>query len=899
MNQPIVRAATVGICLLAPAIAQESKALLHAPLVVLPVDSPPFQRLGDFDGDGDLDAVGSRVVNSGQVELVVWRNDQGAFTQVWQTLAGGSHPQATLPRSMALATGDLNGDGRAEFVTFAGNVVRRYDSQPGMSFQATTIATVPTNAHSFAITTGDFDGDGALDIAFASLTTTLTGTLHVLTGTGALLAAPIQLLAPPSQSWSPGPLRLATLELDGSPGLEIVLGHPASSSAHLYQIAAGQIVLRQTMTCQLNYIGSTPWLWMGGDLDGDGDGDVVVFRPELGTNGIPRYQVFRNTGQPLLVLEPPQIGGPAEYLVDIDGDGDLDGVCCGGGGPVTTVPKLDFGSTFELALNDGTGNFARAWAFPGAGSESMAGANDIDGDGDLDFVAGRCVFYGNGPWTEQPMPIAGGKDVTIVSRPVDVHDFDRDGDLDLFPFATSRGDGAMALSTVTSQIAPPGFAYAGSILVDVDGDGARDRVMRLLVTNPPPAQFQAMAWLRNNGGGHFTYGGPVGPAGMQIGGAFEYSRDPYWGADLDGDGDEEIIHAPSHQVYWNDNQWFTPAGPVPTSLGMEAVGDFDGDGLLDVIRSNGWFPGVAVDRGTGDRTQPFVLGWYGAVTAPFEPAAIAIGDLDDDGRLDFVRPDASGALMLFVNTTPPGSNLSFAVTTLPSIQTKVLPSSNPVGVRSTITIADFDGDGRNDIAVGRALGEPNVGILLRRTGWSSPPSIADYEVLRQTFVDGWAGDADGDGDPDLIGVHTTKNRRIEGPAAGSRLQFHNGTPGEAGAVPLLGAVGPFRVGIVEELRLTSVPGPTLAVLGISLGTLQQPDVPLPGLTLWLDPTTLIAGDWFIQQNGHGRAAASNRLEIYLPHGLQGLVFYAQAFVLDVAAPGFVTQSNLLVKRVGS
>lgn len=32
---------------------------------------------------------------------------------------------------------------------------------------------------------------------------------------------------------------------------------------------------------------------------------------------------------------------------------------------------------------------------PGAGSESIARAADIDGDSDIDFIAGRCVFYGN------------------------------------------------------------------------------------------------------------------------------------------------------------------------------------------------------------------------------------------------------------------------------------------------------------------------------------------------------------------------------------------------------------------------------------------------------------------------------------------------------------------------
>ena len=58
-----------------------------------------------------------------------------------------------------------------------------------------------------------------------------------------------------------------------------------------------------------------------------------------------------------------QIGGPATHLIDVDGDGDLDGLCCGGGsGPYPNEGS----STFQVALNDGAGVFAPA--FPIAGT---------------------------------------------------------------------------------------------------------------------------------------------------------------------------------------------------------------------------------------------------------------------------------------------------------------------------------------------------------------------------------------------------------------------------------------------------------------------------------------------------------------------------------------------------
>jgi hypothetical protein len=71
---------------------------------------------------------------------------------------------------------------------------------------------------------------------------------------------------------------------------------------------------------------------------------------------------------------------------------------------------------------------------------------------------------------------------------------------------------------------------------------------------------------------------------------------------------------------------------------------------------------------------------------------------------------------------------------------------------------------------------------------------------------------------------------LEGVGAGRRLQSHPGVAGEGGAVPVLGATGPFRSGETEVLRLTGVPGPTVAILGLSLGEADLPGLPLPGLT---------------------------------------------------------------------
>jgi len=881
--------------LIATAQAQGVNAQLHAPLVVLPVDSPPFQKLADVDGDGDLDAIGTRIhENRANTEIVVWRNDQGSFTVAWQAAYPLGGIAAPAPRSFAVATKDWNGDGLTDFVVAGGNGAVRFLAQPGFTFQSVPYQ-LPSSviANSHAVAAGDFDGDTLPDLALVFMANgTQNGELHVLRAAGGTVTTPITATVQ-------APLRLHALELDGAPGQEILLSDRNSPAARVYALAGASLQLVQTLSSSLTFSGTAPWKWMGGDLDGDSDVDVVVFRPEPGN--LPRYQIFRRTGPGTLAPEAVATGGPSEYLCDIDGDGDLDGICCSGGGSSTQWPKLDFASYFLISQNRGGGDFAPSWVFPGAGSESMAGGADVDGDGDIDFVAGRCVFYGAGPWLEHPMPAAGGANATLVKRPWDVHDLDRDGDPDFGPTLLNAGDGTFA-AAAPDPSPPAGYTFACNIRVDVDGDGAEDRVMRLQTNQSgQPVQFAGMVWLQNNGGGHMRYAGAVAAPGLMIGGQFAVADEYYLGVDCDGDGDGDIVYndnvQPESQIFWNQSGTFVP-GPVFAlwSFGgqIERVADFDGDNLPDLLMTGG-ANGLHVRRGTGVPAAPFQITWS-APALPSEPGALAVADVDNDGKLDFVRPNANGEAVLFVNNSPPGGGPTFAATTL--VGPRIIVTVSTTQPRSTITVADFDGDGRSDLALGRIVGEPNVGILLRRVGSSSPLTIADYQVVRQVFVDGYAADADLDGDPDLLGVYTTRNRRYEGVAAGKRVQRHAGVAGEDGAVPVLGASGPFRSGVVEVLRLTGVPGPTIAFLGLSLGEIALPNVPLPGLTLRLDPSSLLVVGWPINEDGHGRAAAMTTMPIFLQPGQLGTVFYLQAFVFDPAAPSAFSQSNLMANHLG-
>jgi hypothetical protein len=326
------------------------------------------------------------------------------------------------------------------------------------------------------------------------------------------------------------------------------------------------------------------------DLDGDGDLDVYLANAK---NDIPpRDTVWRNNGSGVFGWRGQRLEQGVSLSVaagDLDGDGDLD---------ILVIRNR----RAEVLLNDGTGLFSAGpstgWGVEHAASAAALG--DLDGDGDLDaFVSGCCGVSGSadrryrayttvwlndgaGRFTDSGQALG-----DLGSWAAALGDLDGDGDLDAFvansasdrdaagaprqnePNTVWLNDGAGRFSDSGQRLGAADTVAAA--LGDLDGDGDLDA----FVGNVRAADE---VWL-NDGLGNFSV------SGQSLGNA-DTQRVAL--GDLDGDGDLDGV-ADTNDGAWlwlNDGQaaftggrqyfWHGPACAAN-------LGDADGDGDLDLL----------------------------------------------------------------------------------------------------------------------------------------------------------------------------------------------------------------------------------------------------------------------------------------------------------------------------
>jgi len=252
---------------------------------------------------------------------------------------------------------------------------------------------------------------------------------------------------------------------------------------------------------------------------------------------------------------------------------------------------------------------------------------------------------------------------------------------------------------------------------DLNGDGNVDIALRT---------EQGVQILLGNGKGGFTLG------------AFYALKQSVQGydaitlADMNNDGIPDIVTTslggPSVVYIFlgnGDGTFKTPTSYTAIEPYAVAVGDFNGDGNLDVAVAQAGNDSIGVFLGNGNGTLQPEFNY--AVSGGFHAETIAIGDLNGDGKLDIVSASQ------FINIFFGNGDGTF--------QTPVVLSAGA----SQVAVADVNNDGQPDIvfSIGAA-----VGVYLNKGGGT----FTNYIVSQSTGLSGGFALADfnHDGNIDVI-----------------------------------------------------------------------------------------------------------------------------------------------------
>jgi hypothetical protein len=327
-------------------------------------------------------------------------------------------------------------------------------------------------------------------------------------------------------------------------------------------------------------------------------------------------------------------GGGAIALADFNEDRKLD----------IALSGLYANYRFLVLLGKGDGTFGTPNVYDTAVvSESIAVA-DVDGDSHLDVVlpdfsgGGVQVWRGDGSGAFVGPVVSSGE---YGAWGVAVGDFNDDGRLDVVKTNASRANVALLLGNGDATFqAETRIDQSGSSDAVATGHFDADAFLDVAVRQE---ETGAVKILLGNGEGTFRAGGTY-----SLGAASTVDWTGLAIADFNRDGRPDLAsntHEDNdvHALLGNGDGTFQVSNPYPvgTSPKCTVAADFDSDGRVDL--AVGTDQGVSVLFGNGDGTfQPALL--VGAPSFQY----LASGDLDGDGLADLVGTDGLGALTVLL-----------------------------------------------------------------------------------------------------------------------------------------------------------------------------------------------------------------------------------------------------------
>ena len=542
---------------------------------------------------------------------------------------------------------------------------------PEVSFGASQVVTIGANNYTFVA--GDFDSDGDKDILANNYS---AGDCDLLTNDG---AGAFALGADPG-FFNANSFEMAAGDLDRDGDLDIAAADdPASRVLTFLGNGAGGFSSAGNAG-----VGAAPRGLTLGDTDRDGDLDVAVTNLNDGT-----VSILANDGSGAFSGSATLTAGSWPWhprFGDIDNDGDLD----------LAVPNQNSGNV-SIWLNNGSGVFSSAAAVTAGTNPKFLTFGDLDSDGDLDMAVSNSLFmsgavnvrlndgtgsFPTGSTINLTWGVSGGNTGRIASA-----DLDRDGDLDLAVVSEREGGLTVLLGNGT------GAFTVGPVFGKVAGSQLTDLLVEDFSRDGRPDAAAVHSVLNENGAAKVFLSTTAIPV------AAAYREGPA-----------------------------TPVGDWP---GFIAPGDFNGDGDLDMVVSNGAVDSLSVRLGDG------AGGFSNGTTATTgdSPQELATADFNRDGKLDLAVANALSNDVSIRLGTGAGA-FSNGVTLTAS------------GLPESIATADFDRNGTADLVVANTSSD-TVGIRLGN-GNGAFSAETTFGLGPNTSPESLApGDFDRDGNPDL------------------------------------------------------------------------------------------------------------------------------------------------------
>lgn len=419
-------------------------------------------------------------------------------------------------------------------------------------------------------------------------------------------------------------------------------------------------------------------------------------------------------------------GYAVSFAGDVDGDG-RDDVLIGAPGVDVEVELLGAAYLVQHASRDGGGSLSEADAKLVGEAEryaaglAVAAAGDVDGDGFDDLAIGAPSTWS--PYSDRA---------------------DLEGKVYLVSGLGTGGSFGLDAAEITWRGEAPDDCFGASLASgDVDGDGLSDLAM-----GAPVSQMNGS----DSGGAYLMLGanldGDAGAAEADVlvlgaedeqcaGGALSLD------GDIDGDGLKDLLISGHWSGHWCDGggaylaladslsalvdltdadaRWTVPRSDPYVGQALVSPGDMDGDGLDDVVIAS---PGQDLSRESYAGAIFLVPGAVASGTEELYDVATAIwegeseedwlgwsvdgaGDLDHDGRADLVFgatgvDGAAGAACLAL-----GANAAGTITASQTDARWIGEPTSEAGF-SVSGGGDADGDGEPDLLVSSIVGTDGV-----------------------------------------------------------------------------------------------------------------------------------------------------------------------------------------------